>query len=69
MTSIRSIRKRGQRRIANMIEFRMWVRSLLGRSIEEAYAAKWNRMVEQYRELPRYVVACTIDDRSGGVRW
>lgn len=65
MTSIRSIRKRGQAKVRT---------GIVRRSIEVAIRTLQRRvrlaqLAERFDALPRYVVACTIDDRSGGVRW
>ena len=58
MTSIRSIRKRGQAKVRDGIRVRR-------------VAAYWrmHRMIKRYNAGPRYVVPCAIDDPRGGVRW
>ena len=114
MTSIRSIRKRGQRRIRDRIWGRKFDRLIkqLPRLATEAVCQRianacieivakvtnsiiemdqalasslrasfvelhddpdappdWSRVVQRFKEGPRSVAPCTIDDRSGGVRW
>ena len=65
MTSIRSIRKRGQTKVRT---------GIVRRSIEVAIRTLQRRvrlaqLAERFDALPGSVIPCSIDDPRGGVRW